>query len=132
MKKKILLSILLLLTIISVTGCKKKVEEKENDNGTEISSSVKGSLYLLLNTDGEGQISYYIDENNKVEFSDEYPKQQAYTKLEEETKVTIDAKADDGWKFEKWTKDGKKYSSDSKIDLTISEGTELTAVFIRE
>ena len=91
--------------------------------------SDKSRMVLKLNTSGLGQVSYYIDEDNKIEFDDEYPNQSTYTTFEGTVTVTIDAKADEGWKFIKWTKDEKDYSKDSKLDITISEDTELVAVF---
>ncbi|MBR1899283.1 MAG: hypothetical protein IJ825_10455 [Oscillospiraceae bacterium] len=39
------------------------------------------------------------------------------------------AKADDGFTFLKWTKDGNDYSTDEQITVTLSEDAEYTAVF---
>lgn len=80
-----------------------------------------------------GQVSYYIDEDTKKDFDDEYPSQQLYTPLQGETEITIDAKADDGWKFVKWTTaKGKDYSDTSKVTLTVKDKTELVAIFESE
>lgn len=116
MKNKILSLLVLFFIAFIVTAC------GENDNRIDLS----------INTEGLGQVSYYIDEANKIDFDDEYPVQTAYTSFIGETKVTIDAKADEGWKFVKWLKDGKEYSKESKLVITISKDTKLIAVFENE
>lgn len=50
--------------VISLTGC-----GKDNQTGK--------TVLLNLNTQGLGQLSYYVDENNKLDFNDEYPHQSA-------------------------------------------------------
>ncbi len=121
MKKKFLIGILVIVMFFVLVGCTKKEEPKnESDNNR---------IVLKLNTEGLGQVSYYIDEVNKMAFDDEYPNQSAYTTLEKVATVSIDAKADEGWKFVKWTKDGEEYSKDSKLDINVAEDTELIAVF---
>lgn len=109
--------------VFTLTGCNKKSNKNTNVNDG------KGKYYLLLETEGLGQVSYYIDESKKADFDDEYPSQQAYIILNGKTKVTINAKADSGSKFVKWTKDNKDYSTDSKLEITVDDATELTAVF---
>jgi hypothetical protein len=117
---RIILLFILIIGVFTITGCSKK-EATNNKNNNRI--------ILKLNTEGLGQVSYYIDEVNKMDFDDEYPNQSAYTTLEKAATVSIDAKADEGWKFVKWTKDGKEYSKDSKLDINITEDTELIAIF---
>ena len=118
--KKSLKIVSLFLVVVSfgliLTGCGKK-------------DTSESMVKLKLNTEGLGQVSYYVNNINKKGFNDEYPNQSLYTRLKKGSKVTIDAKADDGWKFIKWTKDGKEYSKDSKLNITISEDSELIAVF---
>ena len=121
MKKKFLILFLIVIMFFTLVGCTKKEEEKSKRDNNRI--------VLKLNTEGLGQVSYYIDEENKMDFDDEYPNQSVYTTLEKKATVSIDAKADEGWKFVKWTKDGKEYSKDSKMDINVSKDTELIAVF---
>lgn len=116
MKKAI--KLIIIISIFALTSCTNK------QNNTK-----KNNIYLLLETEGLGQISYYIDENRKMEFNDDFPKQQAYIKLDKKTKVTINAKADENSKFVKWTKDNKDYSTKAKTEINISSATKLTAVF---
>ena len=133
----ILLVFLVSLSIL--TGCSKKeqndtnktsdTKETTNNDTNESVNDGKGEIYLLLNTEGLGQVAYYIDETRNVEFDDEYPSQQAYIRLDGETKATIKAKANEDYKFVKWTKDGKEYSTDEELEITITGATELTAVF---
>ena len=118
MKKKVFLGLLFIVICFVSVGCE-KVEESSNTD----------RIVLKLNTEGLGQVSYYIDEVNKMDFDDEYPNQSTYTTFENASIVSIDAKADEGWKFIMWTKDGKELSKDSKLDISVSEDTELIAVF---
>ena len=121
MKNKLLFVIFVVVMCFSLVGCTKKEETNTKSDNKRI--------VLKLNTEGLGQVSYYIDEVNKMDFDDEYPNQSAYTTLDKAATVSIDAKADEGWKFVKWTKDGKDYSKDSKLEINVSEDTELIAVF---
>ena len=121
MKNKLLFVIFVVVMCFGLVGCTKKEETSTKSDNKRI--------VLKLNTEGLGQVSYYIDEVNKMDFDDEYPNQSAYTTLDKAATVSIDAKADEGWKFVKWTKDGKDYSKDSKLEINVSEDTELIAVF---
>ena len=119
-----------------LTGCSKNEQNDTNETNETTSNDTnesvndgKGEIYLLLNTEGLGQVAYYIDETRNIEFDDEYPSQQAYIRLDGETKATIKAKANEDYKFVKWTKDGKEYSTDAELEITITGATELTAVF---
>ena len=44
----------------------------------------------------------------------------------------IKAKADEGWKFVKWTKDGTDFSEEPEITVEVSEDVEYIAVFETE
>lgn len=134
MKKNIKLFYVLLILIVGVvalTGCNKS--NNTNNNNSNNSDSVDPSaIRLQINSNGLGQISYYVNDLDKVDFNDEYPIQSTYVNLEKETTVILDAKADKGWKFVKWTKDGKEYSKESKLELKVSKSTEMVAYFENE
>ncbi len=120
MKKgiKVILLLVLLVGIFSIVKYVKKVKTNSS-----------GGIILKLDTDGLGQVSYYVDKKNKIDFNDKHPKQSVSTTFEDTTTITIDAKADKGWKFIKWTKDDKDYSKKSKLKIKVSNKTELIAVF---
>ena len=123
--KTLSLIVLVFVGMVVLTGCKTKSVEVVSPS---ISNNSTGVL-LKINTEGLGQVKYFVNEENKTEFNDEYPTQSAATKVEENTKVVVEAKPNEGWKFVKWTKDGKKYSTDSKVELTVKKDIELVAVF---
>ena len=139
MKKYIsILSIFLVLLvgITLLTGCDKKEESVEESEVSETSDEMSypddGKTRLILNTEGLGQVAYYANDLYQLEFDDEYPNQQAFTILENVSKVNIDAKADEGWTFVKWIdKDGKEVSKDAKYTITVVENVNniYSAVF---
>ena len=139
MKKYInILSVFLILLVgfTLLTGCDKKDELVEENDTTETSDEITypddGKTRLILNTDGLGQVAYYANDKYNLEFDDEYPNQQAITLLEDVKEVSIEAKANDEWKFVKWTdKDGKEVSKDAKYTITVEENVNniYTAVF---
>ena len=112
MKRMILI---LVIGILLFTGCSKKQDDKR--------------MVLRLNTEGMGQVAYYASLVNQKDFDDEHPSSFLQTTLSKKTKVTIDAKASEGWKFVEWKDDNKKYSDKNKIEITVTKDTELTAVF---
>ena len=114
--------------VFTLTGCNNK---EQSNTGKNINDG-KGKIYLLLETEGLGQVAYYIDDERYTEFDDEFPKQQAYIRLDGETKVTVSAKADTGSKFVKWVKGKKDYSTEAKLEITVTGATELTAVFTND
>lgn len=88
--------------------------------------------YLLkVNTEGLGQIKI-VAEDEEVEFSDDYPTQSAFENTEAGTKFKVGAKADDGWKFVKWTLDGSDYSEEEILTIEVDKDMELIAVFESE
>ena len=85
--------------------------------------------YLLkVNTEGIGQIAI-VKEGEILEFSEEYPMQTAGESAEEGTKFTIGAKASDGYRFLKWTRNGEDYSEQQVITVELTEEMEFVAVF---
>jgi hypothetical protein len=108
----------MLVSLTILTACNSK-EDKD-----------KISNKLTLSTEGNGQVSYYINDSIKEDFNDKEPIQQTSVTIDSNTSVTIDAKADEDWEFIMWmTPDKKEYSKDSKIELKIFEDTKLVALF---
>lgn len=86
---------------------------------------------VLINTDGLGQIAY-AEEGIEPEFDDEYPKQSAQLSPEAGTVYVVCAKADEGWRFVKWTKNGEDFSTEDRITVSSEESAEYIACFEEE
>lgn len=86
---------------------------------------------LMINTEGLGFIAYG-PEDETVEFEEEYPDQSAAVNVAEPTNYVIKAKADEGWKFVKWTKDGEDFSEEPEITVEVTGDVEYRAVFETE
>ena len=83
---------------------------------------------VTIDVDGMGQIA--LAEGDEVlAFDDEYPTQSAVLKLVEPADYTIAAKADEGYQFVKWTKNGETFSTDAQITLALTESAAYVAVF---
>ena len=90
------------------------------------------TVIVNINIEGFGQIAY-APEGEELEFDEDFPAQSAQLNLEGPETYQFAAKADEGWKFVKWTKDGEDYSTDAEITVELTEGqTEYIAVFEEE
>lgn len=94
---------------------------------SEESLDMNGYL-VTINTEGLGQVAR-AEVGRKFAFDEEYPAQSTADHLAEGTKLLIGAKADDGWKFVKWTLNGADYSTDEQFEYTVTEDAEFVAVF---
>lgn len=83
---------------------------------------------LKINTEGLGTIAYGF-EGEDVEFDEDFPNQSTVVNLTEPDTYVIKAKADEGWKFVKWTKDGEDLSEEPEITVEVTEDVEYIAVF---
>jgi hypothetical protein len=83
---------------------------------------------MKINTEGVGQFAYAV-EGEEVEFDEDFPTQSAVENLTEPRTYVIKAKPDEGWKFVKWTKDGKDFSTDEEITVDVDADVEYIAVF---
>ena len=88
-------------------------------------------IVLRLNTNGLGQIAY-AEEGGTPEFDDDFPTQSAQINMVEPAKYVLSAKADEGYKFVKWTKDDEDYSEEETIEIEVTESVEYRAVFETE
>ena len=90
------------------------------------------SIFVQINTEGMGEIAY-APEGEEPVFEEDYPYQSAQINLAEPATYKIVARTtEDGWKFVKWTKDGKDYSTDAEITVELSESADFVAVFEAE
>ena len=83
---------------------------------------------VTIEADGMGQIAL-AEGDEPLAFDDEYPTQSAVLTLVEPADYTLAAKADEGYQFEKWTKNGETFSTDAQITLALTESAAYVAVF---
>ena len=88
----------------------------------------QAAFTVNIRTAGFGQIAY-AEGAGTPEFDDEFPAQSAYIGLEAPATYTFAAKPNEGYKFIRWTKNGRDYVSEPQISIEITEDTELVAVF---
>lgn len=86
------------------------------------------ALVVSINTEGLGQIAY-APEGEELQFDEEFPAQSAQLNLAEPANYMFSAKAEEGWKFVKWTKDGADYATDETITVELTENADFVAVF---
>lgn len=89
----------------------------------------EAALVVTVNTEGFGQIAYAEGSEAPV-FDDEYPSQSAYLGLQEPGTYTFAAKADEGYRFVKWTRDGETFATDEQITVELTESADYVAVFM--
>lgn len=106
-------------TIVLSTGNR---DSSSSDTGSEELKTV------LINTEGMGQIAY-AEEGGTPEFNDDFPAQSTQISIAEPANYVLAAKADDGWEFVKWTKDGEDYSEDEQIEVELDSSVVFVAVF---
>ena len=92
----------------------------------EMADTAKFSV--RINTEGNGEFAY-AEEGEELVFDEEYPSQTAQLNLAEAATYTMKAKANDGFKFVKWTKNGEDFSTDEQITVEFTEDVEYIAVF---
>ena len=83
---------------------------------------------VTIEADGMGQIAI-AEGDEALAFDDEYPIQGAVLNLVEPGDYTFAAKADEGYRFVKWTKNGETFSTDAQITLALTESAAYVAVF---
>ncbi len=122
MKKVIvLLAGMMLLFVLAACG-------SSEEDAAASEPAAGETITLNINTDGMGQIAY-APVGGELQFDDEFPAQSAQENLTEPAAYVLGAKADDGWKFVKWTKDGEDYSTDEEITVEVDASVEYIAYF---
>lgn len=91
----------------------------------------EATIFVNINTEGFGRIAY-AEEGGELELDDEYPYQSAVVNLAESAVYELGAKADEGWKFVKWTKNGEDFSAEPILTVTLNESADYIAVFEEE
>ena len=123
--KRILSLMLVLVMILALGACGKEAAEpagSEADDLVTIMVNIKG-------VDGNVAIT---DDGTEPELDPEFPAQSAYMNVEKGTVVKILAEPEEGYRFFKWTVDGKEYSTEPLITVTAEEDTEFIAEFLPE
>ena len=88
----------------------------------------EGTIVLKVETEGYGQISE-ANEGEELEFDDENPTTSMYHQIMDPENVILGARAGEGWKFVKWTKDGEDFSTEEIITVKVTEDAEYVACF---
>ena len=82
---------------------------------------------VTINTEGFGRIAYAMEGEELVLDGDPY--QSAVINIAEPAVYRIGAKAEDGWAFVKWMKNGEDFSTEPIFTITIEESADFIAVF---
>ena len=83
---------------------------------------------VTLEADGMGQIAL-AEGDEPLAFDDESLIRGAVLELVEPADYTFAARADEGYRFVKWTKNGETFSTDAQITLALTESAAYVAVF---
>ena len=83
---------------------------------------------VTIEADGMGQIAI-AEGDEALAFDDESLIRGAVLDLVEPSDYTFAAKADEGYRFVKWTKNGETFSTDAQITLALTESADYVAVF---
>ncbi len=122
MKKKLIVVSLLMVLVLVLAGCGSS--EPEEDASEEAAAGYT----VFINTEGMGQVAYSTDGETPA-FDDEYPQQSAQVMVEPSGEIVLGAKADEEWKFIKWTMNDEDYSTDEQITVTVTADMNLVAYF---
>ena len=105
-----------------------EVEITESSDFTAVFEYLYDAPSVYLYTDGGGQVAYAENEDD-IMFSEDHPIEFDFFHVEPDTKLVFVAMAYENWEFVKWTMNGEDYSDSIRIEVTVSEDVELTAVF---
>ncbi len=94
-------------------------------------SELVAKYSLRINIEGDGEIAY-AQNGNEIEFEEGYPYQSAQINVKDVETVRIAARASEGWKFVKWTRNGTDYSTEAVLDIEVNEDIDMVAVFEAE
>ncbi len=124
MKKALALLLALGLAAAMLTGC----GQTGGDSGSSASAAEDEYITIMINTIGLGQIAAgYPD--TEITFDDEMPTQSMGCSLNKGDQYVLKAKADEGWYFQKWTKDGEDISVEAEITIEVDAPAEYVAYF---
>jgi hypothetical protein len=137
--KRITTQVLCLTLIALLTSCGKSntkpAETNTTENHSESSSEevidISKTVLLKIETEGLGYVAYAEDGETPY-FDEEYPAQSGYVNAEPGSHFIISAKAEKGWEFKKWTKDGSDFSTDDRVEIVVDEPVSYIAYFDTE
>ena len=131
--KKLLACLLAGVMTVSLASCSGQSSSGSSKGSAAQSSSeitFKDPVRIRVNLgDGVGELAI-AEKGGTTEFSGDYPVQSIATTVEKGTVVELETKAGEGYQFLKWTKDGKDFSTDKHITVTVSEDVEYRAHFV--
>jgi hypothetical protein len=87
----------------------------------------EADIGVTINTEGLGEFTAVSDAEDA--FESEEGTSSMILSLYEPTTYTLTAVEIEDWKFVKWTKDGKDYSTEKEITVEFTESAEFVAVF---
>lgn len=96
---------------------------------TENSINLNDLITIQINTEGLGGQIAYANKGEELKFDEDIPFQSAVANVEKGSELTISAKAEEGYKFRKWTKNGEDFSKEAQVDIKADEDAEYIAVF---
>ena len=83
---------------------------------------------VIVSTDGAGQVAAVPAGQTPV-FEDGTDGETIHITLPDTADYVLEAKPDEGWVFAGWQKDGRPYSTESRLNVTLSSVAVYTAVF---
>ena len=129
--KKAFIVLLVLVMAFTFAGCKNKVPGMSRPKPVQIlpkELSDPSGPALIVDTDGNGIVARSV-EGNKPVFEEEHPAQHTADRVVKGTKMVVEAKPFDGYKFKKWTVNDKDYSTDTQITVTVDKDLNIMAYF---
>ena len=120
MKKKLNILFALLLSGTMLTACSGQKQEKED--------SMKDIVTVTVSCDGLGHIA--VSDDGKQPEIEGSLFTSTVMNVDEGTELILTCKAEDDWKFARWTKDGSNFSEEQTITVSADANTEFVAVFM--
>ena len=89
----------------------------------------KDAIIINISTEGSGFFNA-VTESDSYETDEDFTSTFASISLEDPAEYTLAAKAQEGWTFRKWTKNGEDLSSEAEITVEFTENAGYAAVFV--
>ena len=132
MKRKLFALLLAMLLTAPLASCGKDESSAPSEttppSTSEQASAATSEFVLSAAVNGNGSIAY-AEKGGELSFDDQYPTTGVQINVVGSATYLFGAKPDPGAKFVKWTKDGKDFSKEAQITVSVSAETELVAVF---
>ncbi|WP_031552640.1 InlB B-repeat-containing protein [Oribacterium sp. FC2011] len=137
MKRITIMLVLLVFATILISCGKPNTDSAETTTQIQTESSsledtdISKTVLLKIETEGLGYVAYAEDGETPY-FDEEYHAQSGYVNAEPGSHFIISAKAEKGWEFKKWKKDGSDFSTDDQIEIVVDEPVSYIAYFDTE